>query len=53
MVADTENWEPIAAKTLDELADEGTVICSVKNAFMPEATALGRIVRVSCTSTWA
>lgn len=34
VVADTKSWEQIAAKTLEELVDEGLVISYVKNAFL-------------------
>lgn len=34
VVADTESWEQIAAKTLEELAEDGSVISYVKNAFL-------------------
>lgn len=34
VVADTESWEQIAAKTLEELADSKQVISYVKNAYL-------------------
>lgn len=34
VVADTESWEQIAAKTLEELVDENVVFSYVKNAFL-------------------
>lgn len=34
VVADTESWEQIAAKTLEELAEKGYVKSYVKNAFL-------------------
>lgn len=34
VVADTDSWEQIAAKTLEELAEKGLVVSYAKNAFL-------------------
>ncbi len=34
VVADTKSWEQIAAKSLEELAEEGRILSYVKNAFL-------------------
>jgi len=34
VVADTKSWEQRAAKTLDDLAQEGEIECFVKNSFL-------------------